>query len=51
MAKALKTSAEGRICKMPSCHQLLSIYNHELYCRVHLRKALAEEKKKPYKHI
>ncbi|MCK4999775.1 MAG: hypothetical protein KAS23_09575 [Anaerohalosphaera sp.] len=35
MKKALKTSAEGRKCRFPHCTQILSIYNHKPYCRVH----------------
>lgn len=51
MAKALKTSAEGRVCEFPECRQLLSIYNHETYCRVHLQKELDKEEYRPHKHI
>ena len=52
MTKKLKTSAEGRQCKFPDCDRLLSIYNHETYCRVHQEKTLSEENKpKPYRHI
>jgi hypothetical protein len=36
MAKTLKTSAPGRKCMFPHCTQILSIYNHESYCHVHL---------------
>jgi hypothetical protein len=51
MAKTLKTSPEGRRCKFPNCQRLLSIYNHASYCRVHLEKALSEEKPKRYRHV
>ena len=51
MKKVLKTSAEGRICKYPNCQQVLSIYNHQLYCRVHQEKILSEQKLMPYKHF
>lgn len=50
MAKIMKTSAEGRRCKYPNCNRLLSIYNHQLYCRVHQEQAPAEVKPKSYKH-
>lgn len=36
MAKTLKTSAENRKCQYPACENILSIYNHQLYCHVHL---------------
>jgi hypothetical protein len=36
MTVAIKESAEGRICKFPDCHKLLSIYNHQEYCHVHI---------------
>jgi hypothetical protein len=32
-----KTSPKNRICKYPSCNNRISIYNHELYCNVHLK--------------
>ncbi|MFC1766285.1 hypothetical protein ACFL6U_29940 [Planctomycetota bacterium] len=51
MKKQLKTSAEGRRCEFRDCQQLLSIYNHEKYCRVHLEQVTATEKPKPYRHI
>ncbi|MCH7919617.1 MAG: hypothetical protein IIC50_16730 [Planctomycetes bacterium] len=50
MAKALKTSPEGRRCTFPNCQRLLSIYNHESYCRVHLEQVRIQEKPKPHRH-
>ncbi|MHC4989303.1 MAG: hypothetical protein ACYTFX_12560 [Planctomycetota bacterium] len=50
MTKGLKTSAAGRRCKFPGCHRLLSIYNHQTYCRVHQEQASAKENK-PYRHV
>lgn len=44
MAKMLKTSAEGRKCKYPHCTVILSIYNHEEYCRIHREQMALEEK-------
>ncbi|MFA4992017.1 MAG: hypothetical protein WC569_05515 [Candidatus Omnitrophota bacterium] len=35
--KKIKTSSGGRRCKFPGCRQILSIYNHESFCFVHLR--------------
>lgn len=49
MTKILKTSPEGRKCIFPGCHQLLSIYNHQNYCRVHQEQMPAEEKGKSKK--
>lgn len=51
MSKILKTSVEGRRCKFPNCNRLLSIYNHQAYCRIHLEQLPAEEKPKPQRHI
>jgi len=34
--KKIKTSSKGRKCKFPHCKHILSIYNHESYCHVHL---------------
>ena len=31
-------SHKGRKCKYPGCKRLLSIYNHEALCHVHLMK-------------
>jgi hypothetical protein len=44
MGKILKTSAEGRKCSYPDCTHSLSIYNHEVYCHLHLD-AMAEKQK------
>jgi len=51
MAKTLKTSPEGRRCKFQNCQRLLSIYNHQTYCRIHLEQVLSREKPKPYRHV
>ena len=51
MKKALKTSAEGRRCEYPDCQQVLSIYNHQTYCRVHQEKVFSRERYKHYKHF
>jgi len=51
MAKALKTSAEGRKCAYPNCNRLLSIYNHDAYCHVHRDQASQKQMRKgPYRH-
>jgi len=34
--KKIRTSNKGRKCKFLHCKQILSIYNHEEYCHVHL---------------
>ena len=34
--KKVKTSLKGRKCKFPHCKHILSIYNHEECCHVHL---------------
>ena len=47
--KMLKTSAEGRRCEFPHCEQRLSIYNHEIYCRVHLRE-MSEKDEIKHRH-
>jgi len=52
--KKVKTSAKGRVCGYRSCKNILSIYNHELYCHVHqllafqdgTAKSLSQKKKK-----
>ncbi|NLH17936.1 MAG: hypothetical protein GX455_15270 [Phycisphaerae bacterium] len=46
MSKILKTSAEGRKCLYPRCKCILSIYNHQGYCHIHLERILQEEKAK-----
>jgi hypothetical protein len=37
--KKVRTSHKGRKCKFPRCKQVLSIYNHEEYCHIHLNLA------------
>ncbi|OPY58616.1 MAG: hypothetical protein A4E57_04826 [Syntrophorhabdaceae bacterium PtaU1.Bin034] len=44
--KKAKTSHKGRICKFPKCKNVLSIYNHETYCHIHLNCTGAAYKKK-----
>ncbi len=52
MKKQLKTSIEGRKCEFPGCKCILSIYNHEVYCRVHNEKISQQQKViKPYHHV
>ena len=34
--KKVKTSLKGRKCKYLHCKHILSIYNHEDYCHIHL---------------
>jgi len=46
--KVLKTSAEGRVCQFPQCKRLLSIYNHEVFCRVHLEQMADKNRLKPH---
>ena len=43
MGKLLKTSAEGRKCMFLHCTRILSIYNHEAYCHIHLDRIHLEE--------
>ena len=50
MKKTLKTSSEGRKCAFPGCECILSIYNHEVLCRIHNDKVIQEQKQKTYHH-
>ena len=54
MRKKLKTSANDRKCAFLDCKQILSIYNHEIYCHVH-RNLMADKQmqilNKPYHHF
>ncbi|MFA5117019.1 MAG: hypothetical protein WC486_07065 [Candidatus Omnitrophota bacterium] len=43
--KKIRTSLKGRKCKFPHCKHILSIYNHEAYCHVHLGQVDAKYKK------
>lgn len=36
--KKVKVSPRGRICKFPHCRIILSIYNHNTFCNLHLDK-------------
>jgi len=40
----IKTSPENRRCKYPGCNSIISIYNHEAYCNVHLKSIFWEDK-------
>ncbi len=45
--KKIKVSRKGRVCKFPSCRNILSIYNHDYYCNLHLDKIGAQTGLKP----
>jgi hypothetical protein len=47
--KKVRTSLKGRKCKYPHCKHLLSIYNHEAYCHVHLEQLASEYRPKAVK--
>ncbi|MDD5196740.1 MAG: hypothetical protein WC937_05185 [Candidatus Omnitrophota bacterium] len=47
--KKIRTSLKGRKCKFPHCKHILSIYNHEDYCHVHLGQVDAEHRKAVHK--
>ena len=40
----IRTSPNHRKCKYPPCNNILSIYNHEAYCNVHLKAAFWKDK-------
>ncbi|MDH4241272.1 MAG: hypothetical protein OEW48_17070 [Phycisphaerae bacterium] len=51
MRKKLKTSADDRKCMFSGCKQILSIYNHQIYCHVHRDQVAQEQMRKiPYHH-
>lgn len=37
-AKPIPTSHKGRMCKFPQCKNVLSVYNHNTLCHIHLNK-------------
>ena len=41
--KKILTAHKGRKCKYPGCGRLLSIYNLEAHCNVHLKQAIQRE--------
>jgi len=47
--KKIKSSAKGRKCRYPRCGHILSIYNHEEYCHVHLSQLPLDHKPKHQK--
>ena len=52
MEKKLKTSPEGRKCKLRGCKRSLSIYNHSVYCRVHRDQVAWEQiRQTTYRHL
>lgn len=36
--KKIPTAHKGRRCKYPDCKRVLSIYNHDVNCHVHLNR-------------
>jgi len=50
MGKMLKTSADDRKCTFPHCTHILSIYNHEAYCHIHLDQMPQGQKPKVLTH-
>jgi len=51
MKKPLKTSPKDRECAFPGCKCILSIYNHDVLCRVHNDKEMYNQKIKHYHHV
>jgi len=47
--KKIKMSLKGRKCKYLHCKHILSIYNHEPYCHVHLGLLAYDDKPKAMK--
>jgi hypothetical protein len=43
--KKMRTSLKGRKCRHRDCRHILSIYNHEEYCHIHL--GLGDRSRKP----
>lgn len=37
MNKQIPLSHKGRVCKVRECKRVLSVYNHEVYCHIHLQ--------------
>jgi len=46
----VKTSYKGRKCRYPHCTHILSIYNHEDYCHIHLGQLPYERSVKVLNH-
>ena len=44
--KKVRTSLKGRKCRFPHCKQVLSIYNHEEFCHIHMAESGQKEKVK-----
>lgn len=40
----IKVSPGHRKCKYPPCNNILSIYNHEAHCNIHLKAAFWKDK-------
>ncbi len=40
--KKIATSYKGRRCKYEACVRVLSIYNHNVYCNIHVNKMSLE---------
>ncbi len=38
LTKKILTSHKGRKCKSHGCKRILSIYNHDTHCHIHLNK-------------
>ena len=46
MTIKIRISRKGRRCRYPHCRKLLSIYNHEAFCHVHLGRVPQEQRAK-----
>ena len=38
--KQIARSQKGRKCKTPDCNNILSVYNHDVYCHADLNKRM-----------
>jgi hypothetical protein len=41
-SQKIRVSPKGRKCQFPDCKRMLSVYNHELHCNVHVNYLLGK---------
>jgi hypothetical protein len=41
-SQKIRVSPKGRKCQFPDCKRMLSVYNHEMHCNVHVNYLLGK---------
>ena len=49
--KKITTAHKGRRCKFPGCKRILSIYNHDVNCHIHLNRLSERSRQDDFENV